>query len=83
MVAVIDVTDGLSGVYAFFDRLDRRSLGVYAILKSVSLTRERGLPWLYLGYWIDGCRKMQYKEEYLPQYRYANGRWNPWPPRES
>ena len=84
-VAVIDVThDGLSSVYTFFDPAeDRRSLGVYAILKSIELTRERALPWLYLGYWIDGCRKMQYKEEYLPQYRYANGRWNPWRPRES
>jgi arginine-tRNA-protein transferase len=67
-VAVTDVClNGLSAVYTFFDPDERaRSLGTYAILQQVQLARRRGLPWLYLGFWIDGHPKMDYKRRFRP-----------------
>lgn len=62
-VAVTDVcSTGLSAVYTFFDPdLPKRSLGTYAILRQIEATRARGLPHLYLGYWIANHPKMGYK----------------------
>lgn len=65
-VAVTDVVDGgLSALYTFFDpALPQRSLGTYAILQQIEQTRQLGLKWLYLGYWISGCQKMSYKANF-------------------
>jgi len=61
------IDDGLSMVYSFFDPEEHaRSLGTYMILDHVAKARELGLPYVYLGYWIDGCRKMAYKARYRP-----------------
>ncbi len=76
-IAVADRVDtGLSAVYTFFDPAQGgRSPGVYAILWLIEETRRLGLPWLYLGYWIPGCRKMAYKNQYRPFELYRNGDW--------
>ncbi|MGE0733684.1 MAG: arginyltransferase [Alphaproteobacteria bacterium] len=59
--------DGLSAVYSFFDpRETGRSLGTYMILKLIEKTRALGLPYLYLGYWINGSQKMSYKARFRP-----------------
>lgn len=65
-VAVTDVcSTGMSAVYTFFEpSLPRRGLGTYAILRQIELTRARGLPHLYLGYWIAGHPKMGYKARF-------------------
>lgn len=78
-VAVLDhLEDGLSAVYTFFDpTVPQRSLGVFAILWSIAETRRRALDWLYLGYWVKACRKMDYKREYQPQEHLCHGRWRP------
>ena len=67
-VAVTDVcTNGLSAVYTFFDPDEHaRSLGTLAILQQVALARRRGLPWVYLGFWIEGHPKMDYKRRFRP-----------------
>ena len=67
-VAVVDrLEDGLSAVYTFFDPTQaERSLGVYAILWQITEARQRGLPWVYLGYWVSDCRKMAYKTRFQP-----------------
>ena len=80
-VAVADqLSNGLSAVYTFYDPDEsQRSLGKFAILKLIADTRERGMKWFYLGYWIDGCQKMQYKIEYQPTEIFFNARWNPFP----
>lgn len=67
-VAVTDVClTGLSAVYTFFDPAETaRSLGTFAILQQVELARRRGVPWLYLGFWIDGHPKMDYKRRFRP-----------------
>jgi arginine-tRNA-protein transferase len=77
-IAVVDeLLDGLSAIYTFFDPdLDARSLGRYAILWQVQRAREQDLDYLYLGYWIRGCKKMAYKSEYRPLEIYVNGRWS-------
>jgi len=77
MVALVDrLLDGLSAVYTFFEPgLERRSLGVYGVLEQIRLTRELGLPYLYLGYWIADCRKMAYKRAYRPLEMLLRGRW--------
>ena len=77
MVALIDkLIDGLSAVYTFFDPvLEKRSLGTFGVLTQINLAREIGLPYLYLGYWIEACGKMAYKRHYQPLEGLLDGRW--------
>ena len=59
--------DGISMVYSFYDpEADRRSLGTYMILDHIAYAAELGLPYLYLGYWVADCRKMDYKRRFRP-----------------
>lgn len=76
-VSVTDVLDhGLSAVYTYYDpELPARSLGNFVILWQIQLTRELGLPYLFLGYWIKGCTKMQYKSDYRPLELLVGGKW--------
>ena len=76
-VAVTDTYDhGLAAIYTYFDPdLADRSLGVFAILQQVEECRRRGLPYLYLGYWIAESAKMRYKTEYQPSQLLIDGRW--------
>ena len=76
-VAVVDlVADGLSAIYTFYDPdEDARSLGRYAILWQLADARRRGLPHLYLGYWIKQCRKMNYKTDFRPLEMFLGERW--------
>jgi len=78
-VAVTDQTDsGLSAVYTFFEpTLEKRSLGVLSILQQIEWAKSLGLPYLYLGYWIQGSQKMVYKTSYRPLELFVNRRWIP------
>lgn len=61
------VGDGLSAVYSFFSPLEpRRSLGTELILFLIDIAAARGLPFVYLGYWIESARKMAYKARFRP-----------------
>lgn len=75
--SVIDqLADGLSAIYTYFDPSESaRSPGVYTILKNVELAMQYQLPFLYLGYWIEGCNKMQYKTDYKPIELLIDGQW--------
>lgn len=77
-VALTDVlSDGLSMVYSFYDPgMADRSLGTYLILDHIRKTKAFGLPYLYLGYWVEGSRKMAYKGRYLPQERLGMLGWD-------
>lgn len=67
---------GLSAIYTFFDPdLADRSLGVFAILKQVEECRRRGLPHLYLGFWIAESPKMRYKIDYQPLQLLVGDGW--------
>ncbi|MEO0681438.1 MAG: arginyltransferase [Pseudomonadota bacterium] len=70
------LADGLSMVYSFFDPLeDRRSLGTYMILDHVEIARAAGLPYVYLGYWVPGSPKMDYKAKFRPFEIYQGESW--------
>jgi arginine-tRNA-protein transferase len=76
-VSLTDVLgDGLSMVYSYFDPDEAsRSLGTFAILDHIARAREMRLPYLYLGYWVRGSRKMDYKGRFLPQERLMPSGW--------
>jgi leucyl-tRNA---protein transferase len=76
-VALTDVlSDGLSMVYSFYDPdFDDRSLGTFMILDHIARARQMGLAYVYLGYWVQGSRKMDYKGRFLPQERLMPDRW--------
>ena len=67
-VCLTDVfDDGLSMVYSFFDPdLERRSLGQFAITDHLRQAALVGLPYVYLGYWVQGSPKMDYKAKFRP-----------------
>jgi arginine-tRNA-protein transferase len=77
MVAIMDdLADGLSSVYTFFDpERSRQSLGTYSVLWQIAEARRRGLPFVYLGYWIEESRKMSYKTEFRPIEGLVRGNW--------
>jgi leucyl-tRNA---protein transferase len=69
--------DSLSAVYSFFDGASaRRSLGTFMILWMVERARTLGLPYVYLGYWIDGSEKMAYKARFQPLEALGENGWN-------
>ncbi|MHB1591764.1 MAG: arginyltransferase, partial [Sulfuricella sp.] len=82
MVSLIDrVRDGLSSVYTFYDPdLPRASFGTYNILWQAELCRELGLPYLYLGYWIEQSGKMAYKIKFQRLEGLIDNRWQRLPP---
>ncbi len=74
---LIDVlSDGLSAVYSFFDTEDaERSLGTQMILWLIDEAYGRGLPYVYLGFLIDGCSNMAYKSRFKPLERITPEGW--------
>lgn len=78
-VAVTDLlTHGLSAVYTFFDPdLRGRSLGTYALLRQLERVKQFSLPYLYLGYWIEGHPKMDYKSRFRAVEVLRRGSWVP------
>lgn len=76
-VAVVDqLLHGVSAVYTFYDpALSDRGLGTFAILWEIEQAKRQGLPYLYLGYWVEECSKMSYKGRFRPLEIYRNGRW--------
>jgi leucyl-tRNA---protein transferase len=76
-VALTDVLgDGLSMVYSFFEPEEAaRSLGTFMVLDHIARARQMGLAYVYLGYWVRGSRKMDYKSRFLPQERLTPDGW--------
>ena len=76
-VAVFDrLPQGLSAAYTYFDtEFKTRSLGTLAILKLVKHAQLQNLDYVYLGYWIKECQKMNYKTNFAPTEGFINKQW--------
>ena len=78
-VSLTDVLrDGFSMVYTFFDpRQSQRSLGTYMVLDHILSAEDYALPHVYLGYWIKGSQKMDYKRRFQPLEVLDGPVWRP------
>ncbi len=70
-------SDGLSMIYSFFDagHEKRKGLGNYIILDHIVRSAKAGLPYVYLGYWVAGAPRMQYKMHYQPLEKLTPHGW--------
>ncbi len=77
-VALTDkMSDGLSMVYSYYNPdIEDRSLGTFMILDHIARARAAGLPHVYLGYWVNGSRKMNYKVRFVPQEHLGPKGWD-------
>jgi leucyl-tRNA---protein transferase len=80
-VALSDkMADGLSMVYSYFNpEMEERSLGTFMILDHIARAKAAGLPHVYLGYWVNGSRKMSYKVRFTPQEHLGPRGWERFP----
>ena len=76
-VSVVDLfDDALSSVYCYYDpTARRRGLGTYMALAEIYHARAQGLTWLYLGFFVAGCAKMEYKKRFGPAELLVDGEW--------
>lgn len=79
LIAVLvsdQMLDGLSAIYTFYDpEEEKRSMGTYAVLVQIEEARKQALDYVYLGYWIQNCAKMNYKSRFAPLELLQGGRW--------
>ncbi len=68
-VDLIDIVDdGISSIYFYYDPdYMKLSLGTYSLLYQINLANILDLQWIYLGYWVDGCKAFAYKPKFQPQ----------------
>ena len=68
-VDLIDIVDdGISSIYFYYDPdYSRLSLGTYSLLYQIKLAKTLDLDWIYVGYWVDGCKAFAYKPNFQPQ----------------
>ena len=79
MIAIVDVLDdGISAVYSFYEPDapgSKNSFGSYGVLWQIEQAKRLGLPYVYLGYWIEHSNKMRYKASFKPNERLIKGQW--------
>ena len=74
LVDILD--DGISMVYSVFDPdMKERSLGTYMIMDHNDLALEMKLKFVYLGYWVKGSSKMDYKKRFSPLQVFTDDKW--------
>jgi arginine-tRNA-protein transferase len=65
--------EGLSAIYFYYDPAERhRSLGTFNVLSILDSARDRGLQHVYLGYYVEGCRSLEYKARFRPNEVLSN-----------
>jgi arginyl-tRNA--protein-N-Asp/Glu arginylyltransferase len=75
-------SDGLSMIYSFFETEDgeRQGLGTYIILDHIVRAARAGLPYVYLGYWVEDSRRMAYKAKFRPLEKLGPNGWHQFEP---
>ncbi|MGB7160751.1 MAG: arginyltransferase [Tepidisphaeraceae bacterium] len=77
-VGICDVSArSLSSVYFYFDpAAPKRGVGTYGVLQEIEFARGAGIPYYYLGYWVEPCRSMRYKADFRPcELLQPDGQW--------
>ena len=76
--------DGLSMIYSFYDpqHETRSGLGTFIILDHIQRAGQVGLPYVYLGYWVEGSERMQYKVRFRPMEKLGRDGWERFEPAE-
>ena len=71
--------DGLSAIYFYYDPDERdRSPGTFNVLSILRTAETRGIPHVYLGYYVEGCRSLEYKAQFRPnEVLDDSGAWRP------
>jgi leucyl-tRNA---protein transferase len=74
--------DGLSMIYSFYDAEaeGRPGLGNFIIMDHIMRAKAAGLPYVYLGYWVEGAARMQYKVRYRPMEQLGPDGWERFEP---
>jgi leucyl-tRNA---protein transferase len=77
-------SDGLSMIYSFFDvgATSRKGLGTYIILDHIVRAGRAGLPYVYLGYWVEESKRMAYKARFRPLEKLGPGGWHRFDPEQ-
>ena len=77
-------SDGLSMIYSFFDvgAKARKGLGTYIILDHIVRAGKAGLPYVYLGYWVESSPRMAYKARFRPLEKLGPGGWHRFDPEQ-
>jgi arginine-tRNA-protein transferase len=78
-VGYVDALPGaLSAIYFYYDPDERRrSLGTFNVLSVLAAAAARGVPYVYLGYYVPGCRSLEYKARFRPYELLEGGTWRP------
>jgi arginine-tRNA-protein transferase len=71
-------------IYSFFDPTDekRSGLGTYIILDHIVRAARAGLPYVYLGYWVEESRRMAYKSKFRPLEKLGPSGWQRFDPEQ-
>ncbi len=76
------LVESMSAIYFIHDPEYRdRSLGTFNVLCMIEECAQRGLPYLYLGYYVQGCASLEYKANYRPnEAMKLDGTWGEFRP---
>ena len=64
------------------DDSERSGLGTYIILDHIVRAARAGLPYVYLGYWVEDAKRMAYKAKFRPLERLGPDGWRRFEPEQ-
>lgn len=77
-VGYVDVLpEAISAIYFFHDPEEQyRSLGTFNVLAVLAAAKRQRVPHVYLGFYVEGCRSLEYKARFRPnEVLHPDGDW--------